>query len=241
MDLPHEKWFYFPDGSGAKNLNELKGKLEIISYSDFYHHVADGRNDFANWIRYVLGDPQLADDLEKVDSIVESVEILNDYLHPGVAKKHLDAQDDIQSQIEKEVGITDIPEGHEESTTTEEPTHENSETDLEKSWDMPGPEHEEPVVEPTEEPVPAVEPLDASEQAPASALDSAQQPVDEQDEEEDVTAAAISTHYRKQAAEKKEIEHFHHDIGTLIVKDFIIGLIFGLVVGFLLARMITIF
>lgn len=103
MDLPYEKQFHFPDGTSAKNLNELKEKIETISYGGFYHHVGEGKNDFANWVRHVLKDSQLASQLERVDSIVETVEVLHDYLHPSMAQKHLQDQDDLQSHIERDI------------------------------------------------------------------------------------------------------------------------------------------
>jgi len=82
MELPYEKRFHFQDGTAAKSLDELGKKIEGMSYAEFYRHVSGEKNDFANWIRHVLRDPQLADDLQAVTSIVETVEILNDYLHP---------------------------------------------------------------------------------------------------------------------------------------------------------------
>ena len=101
----HEK-FHFRDGSAAGSLEELRDILEHISYQEFYHHVNTEKNDFANWIRDTHSNAELADDLEKVTSIVESVEIINDFVHP-LAKDH--THDDIQSKIEEEELKIEIP------------------------------------------------------------------------------------------------------------------------------------
>lgn len=103
MDIPQEKWFHFRDGSSASGLEELQHKLEGISYQEFYHHVNQDKNDFASWIRHVLDENNLADELEQVSSIVETVEIIRDHLNPVVQ------HDDLQSRIEEQVFSTTIP------------------------------------------------------------------------------------------------------------------------------------
>ena len=97
MDIPHEKRFHFRDGSSVGSIEELKRKLEGIGYQEFYHHVNAEKNDFANWIQYVVQDAALAAHLRKVSSIVETVEILNDALAPPSF-----ATDDLQRKIEEE-------------------------------------------------------------------------------------------------------------------------------------------
>ncbi len=101
MDIPHEKQFHFSDGSSVASLDELRNRIEHLSYQEFYKHVNAEKNDFASWVRHVLQDPKLASDMEKVSSIVETVEILNDYLHPRAAT----AVGDIQSQIEEQQDV----------------------------------------------------------------------------------------------------------------------------------------
>lgn len=161
MDLPHDKQFHFSNGTSAKNLNELMDAIQAMSYDQFYNYVNSTKNDFANWIRFVLKDNQLADTLEKVTSIVETIEILNDYMHPKVAQQHLEAQDDIQSQIEKE--ILEVPSFPEEppnfddlvspepveapvAETVDVPIESNEPSESETSPDVP-PVDEKPVDE----------------------------------------------------------------------------------------------
>lgn len=102
MDIPYEKQFHFGNGTAAASLDELRDKIEDLSYQEFYHHVNSEKNDFASWIRHVLQDGALAADLEKVTSMVETVEIINDYLNPRPPEA---SRDDIQSKIEDEQEI----------------------------------------------------------------------------------------------------------------------------------------
>ncbi len=84
----------------------LKEKIESISYDEFYGHVNDQKNDFANWVGEVLKRQELADSLKAVSSIVETVELLNEALFPDETK-------DAEQQLEKE-GVPDFQERIEE-------------------------------------------------------------------------------------------------------------------------------
>ena len=106
MDIPYEKQFHFKDGSSAADIEQLKKKVEGISYQEFYHHVNTQKNDFSSWIRHVLHEEQLADDLQKVTSIVETVEILADYTRPRSA---LVSHADVQSRIEDQLFAHPLP------------------------------------------------------------------------------------------------------------------------------------
>lgn len=124
MDLPYEKRFHFRDGSSVGSAEELQHKLEGISYQEFYHHVNTERNDFANWVRYVLKDEELAEHLQKVTSIVETIELLSDYVTP-----HTASPQDIQAKIERsfgvEIPVEDVP------TTVAAPEHSGEMVNLE--------------------------------------------------------------------------------------------------------------
>jgi hypothetical protein len=100
MDIPYEKQFHFRDGESVATVEQLKEKIERVSYQEFYHHVNAQKNDFAAWIRHVHKDERLADDLQKVTSIVETVEIINDHLHPRPITA---ARSDMQSRIEQDL------------------------------------------------------------------------------------------------------------------------------------------
>jgi len=92
VEIPYEQRFHFHDGSSAANLLELKRKIETVSYDEFYRHVNGEKNDFASWVEHVLGRKLLAQRLRAVTSIVETVELLNEELYPqetGIAEEAL--------------------------------------------------------------------------------------------------------------------------------------------------------
>ncbi len=100
MALPPEQQFHFHDGQSAGSLEELMRALARISYVEFYRHVNPDKNDFANWVRHTLKEPSLATELERVSSIVETIEIINDHLRPRPATT---PHTDTQSAIERDV------------------------------------------------------------------------------------------------------------------------------------------
>lgn len=65
-DVPPGKAFRTCNGVVIRNLSELKCYLDGCSEYDFRYHVnADhSKNDFAIWVREVVGDEPLAHDLD---------------------------------------------------------------------------------------------------------------------------------------------------------------------------------
>lgn|GEM_PF-2353030 len=108
LDIPDEKHFRFRDGTTVADLAGLKEKIESISYDEFYGHVNNEKNDFANWVGDVLRQQGLAKKLKEVSSIVETVELLNEALFPdkmGKAEQQLEKEDlpDFQERIEEQL------------------------------------------------------------------------------------------------------------------------------------------
>ena len=64
-DAPPDKVFRCRDGRELKNLQELSVALRTMSTDTFDHHVTAEKNDFANWVKDVIGDEALADDLRQ--------------------------------------------------------------------------------------------------------------------------------------------------------------------------------
>ena len=71
-DVPDEKRFWCRDGKLLKNLGELEKALNDMSDDTFHCHSSEGRDDFSNWIRDVVGDNKLANDLSKAKSRIQA-------------------------------------------------------------------------------------------------------------------------------------------------------------------------
>ncbi len=75
-DVPEEKHFKLKIGAKIANIKELHEMLEIISDRNFMQHVTKNRNDFANWIRNVVYDSELADMMQKADTRKKALYVL---------------------------------------------------------------------------------------------------------------------------------------------------------------------
>ncbi len=60
-----EQCFWVADGRVLANLCDLNDTLGAIHEDVFYHHVGEGKNDFAEWVAHVLNDHALAESLRK--------------------------------------------------------------------------------------------------------------------------------------------------------------------------------
>lgn len=58
-----EQCFWVNNGPILKNVEELADTLPQMSDETFHHHVNNEKNDFSSWIREVIGDQKLANDL----------------------------------------------------------------------------------------------------------------------------------------------------------------------------------
>jgi hypothetical protein len=71
-DVPDGKHFWCHDGKLIKNIGELEKALNDMSDETFHYHSGEGRNDFSNWTRDVVGDYKLANDLSKAKSRIQA-------------------------------------------------------------------------------------------------------------------------------------------------------------------------
>jgi len=55
-----EQCFWTTDGKIIANLVELRDALTTMATEVFAYHVTRDKNDFGDWIEYVLGDAELA-------------------------------------------------------------------------------------------------------------------------------------------------------------------------------------
>jgi len=67
-DVPQGKAFWCYDGREFRNLAELAAALTDMSQETYRHHVSGSNNDFSNWVRDVVGDATLANQLAKATS-----------------------------------------------------------------------------------------------------------------------------------------------------------------------------
>ncbi|MBI5392330.1 hypothetical protein HZA96_00540 [Candidatus Woesearchaeota archaeon] len=68
----HEHKFNLADGSSLFNLYELAAALKDMNGDVFSHHVNDSKNDFANWVKNVMHEHDLADQLSCIKSKQET-------------------------------------------------------------------------------------------------------------------------------------------------------------------------
>jgi len=71
-DVSDDKRFWCHDGRVIKNLTELGKALVDISDDTYHYHSGEGRNDFSNWVREVVGDGTLANELSKAKSSIHA-------------------------------------------------------------------------------------------------------------------------------------------------------------------------
>jgi hypothetical protein len=76
INARYEEEFVFHDGTRAKNLLELVLKLEHLTTEEFNKFVNLDKNDFSNWINYVLKDKFLADILRNVKTCEETIYLI---------------------------------------------------------------------------------------------------------------------------------------------------------------------
>ncbi len=76
-NVAEEHIFHFRDGRQAHNLQDLKEAIEEMPLDEFNHHVDEFNNDFANWIEFVYQNSALANDLRKLTSRKEILNVLN--------------------------------------------------------------------------------------------------------------------------------------------------------------------
>ncbi len=66
-----EHYFILVTGVPLKNLKELATSLETMNEWVFNHHVNDQRNDFSNWIKEILKEDELAEEIKIIKNINE--------------------------------------------------------------------------------------------------------------------------------------------------------------------------
>ena len=75
-DVAPEQCFWVNNGPILKNIEELADYLPEIPNEAFQHHVNSEKNDFSNWIKEIIGDGKLANEIlssKNKESIVKKI------------------------------------------------------------------------------------------------------------------------------------------------------------------------
>jgi hypothetical protein len=71
--VPVEFVFWCHDGCIFSDLNELAEGLKTMSDETFIYHSNLEKHDFANWVRDIIGDEELANELAGASNRLEAV------------------------------------------------------------------------------------------------------------------------------------------------------------------------
>jgi len=88
FDASEDKVFWLHNGYTLKNLRELRDALATMTNSQFNHHVTETRHDFSDWIRDVLNDEVLADDIQTATDRHQARAILEQHLNDWYESRH---------------------------------------------------------------------------------------------------------------------------------------------------------
>jgi hypothetical protein len=79
-DCPPEKAFFFNNGITCRNLFDLADQIAKMEDKLFVYHVNKdhGKNDFADWIKQVLGDEVLFEKLQGILDKKKYVDVIRE-------------------------------------------------------------------------------------------------------------------------------------------------------------------
>src|SRR3989338_4667464 len=86
-NIKPEEYFYLKNGRVLKNLYEFTNSLASMDDETFKHHVNKERNDFAEWIRHVLKDEGIANQISRLKNRGSILKKINKRLSNAGKKK----------------------------------------------------------------------------------------------------------------------------------------------------------
>jgi uncharacterized protein (UPF0218 family) len=92
--ISETQYFRLHDGGVIKDLKELRMVLTTMEQSLYDYHVTAERNDFASWVRDVVGDSVLANNIQHAITPKEMISIID-------AKVADDKQEAVRKNREK--------------------------------------------------------------------------------------------------------------------------------------------
>ncbi len=78
--VKEESVFHLANGGVIDSMMCLANALDQMPMHVFNHHVNDDRNDFSNWIKEVINEPDLADNLQEAKDLAEHHIIVLKYI-----------------------------------------------------------------------------------------------------------------------------------------------------------------
>lgn len=99
-EITPDQYFILRNGQPIRSLKELIDALDYIDDTTFAHHVNEYRNDFANWVRDVINDGDLADEIQATETRPEMVKTLLTH-ERKVAKQLQKDHEKIQQVVKK--------------------------------------------------------------------------------------------------------------------------------------------
>ncbi len=72
--------FWVNHGPPVKDLFELFNILSVINEEQFRHHVNEFKNDFAEWVEYVLEDKETAGKIKKTKTASAMAKVVGNSL-----------------------------------------------------------------------------------------------------------------------------------------------------------------
>jgi hypothetical protein len=76
--VPEEFVFWSHDGRVLRDMKDLKDALTSISDQDYTYHANETKKDFSNWVRDIIGDEKLAQDLVMAISREQAAKIVEE-------------------------------------------------------------------------------------------------------------------------------------------------------------------
>ncbi len=76
-NVPEDKAFITHRGARLLNIEDLREEIKFMSEPEFREYVNENKNDFANWIEYVIGDKELADRLRETQDKERTFNLIN--------------------------------------------------------------------------------------------------------------------------------------------------------------------
>ena len=77
-NVPEDKVFWSNDGRIFKNMRELSDGLANMTEETYVYHVNAEKNDFANWVRDVIRDSDLAKNISKATNRTQAAKVVAD-------------------------------------------------------------------------------------------------------------------------------------------------------------------